>query len=54
MTKIFKHPAVALAFIVLAMGIVGRFDYEDARMTECYYKHMGYDSSLDLCIAEAK
>lgn len=39
----------ALLFLAL-LGVMGHFDYEEARRVECSNSSRGYDPSQDVCL----
>lgn len=42
-----RYPRVALILILLAFGVVGQMDYEDARKQECAPR--SYNAQRDAC-----
>lgn len=42
-----RHPWVALLLILIAYGLVGQMDYEDARKQECAPRN--YNAQRDVC-----
>lgn len=46
-TFIERHPWIAALLIIIAFGIVGQMDYEDARKQECAPR--AYNAEKDAC-----
>ena len=46
-TFIERHPWIAALLIIIAFGIVGQMDYEDARKQECAPR--AYGAEKDAC-----
>lgn len=41
-------------FILILLGITGKWDYEDARRLECAEYNRAYDADKDECVKENK
>jgi hypothetical protein len=45
-------PSIIIVALLLAYGIVGQWDYEDARRLECDSYNQAYDVKRDVCYKE--